>query len=255
MFSAIKLDLEPLTESERNVVAWFKRYELRFKFQLQHLQAKPPASGDKDKPAESSVPLDHRLELLPLFLSDPVLTAFEGLKSQDRSSYEDAKIALINRYATKPRQAYEDFVTAKLQVGMTVDGFVDQLKQSLQRAVDGLSAEQVDDMVLHQFLLSLPMDKKEQLLLATEKEGSKLRLAEVLEKARSLTLVRPVATSFAPTPAAPVTASAVSAAMAVKGDNKGKRRCYNCNEYGHMAAECKKPKKAKNPGTGAQGSR
>jgi hypothetical protein len=248
MFSSIKVDIEPLTESEPNVVAWFKRYELRFRYQLQHLKREEGKGKGKSQEGTEE---DPRLELLPLFMSQPVLAAFEGLREDERSSYESVKQALINRYGVKPRQAYENFIGAKIQSGMTVDAFTDMLRQSIVTAVSGLSVEQVEELVLHQFLLAIPIDKKEQLLLATEKEGLKLRLADVLEKARSISLVRPVI---------PAPAPAVSAAIKVSNQSddpkqKQKRRCYNCNEWGHMANQCPKPpKKTKNLGRGAQGS-
>jgi hypothetical protein len=247
MFSSIKVDIEPLTESEPNVVAWFKRYELRFRYQLQHLKKEEKTTEKEESEA------DPRLELLPLFMSQPVLAAFEGLKEEDTKSYESVKKALINRYGIKPRQAYENFVGARLQSGMTVDAFTDMLRQSIVTAVSDLSSEQVEELVLHQFLLSIPIDKKEQLLLATEKEGLKLRLADLLEKARSISIVKPVIPA-----AVPVTA--VSAAMKVNKQSddskqKQKRRCYNCNDWGHMANQCPKPpKKTKNLGPGAPGS-
>lgn len=241
----VKIEIQSLSDSTKDVVAWFKRYELACRIRSW-------IKTEREDP---------RLEYLPVFLEDTVLLAFDELPSERKATYELAKESLIERFDRKPRKAYEDFVTARLQIGTTVDGFIDQLKKSIQRAVAGLSDESVEDLVLHQFLLAIPIDKREQILLATEKEGTKLKLAAVVEKARSIS-------HWHSQPSVPVLSSGppVSAALGYrkggeKGDNKSpggakmddkeKRRCYNCNQWGHLASQCPKPKKSKNGSSGA----
>lgn len=240
MADQVKVKIQSLSDSTKDVVAWFKRYELACKIRMW-------VKTEKEDP---------RLDYLPVFLEDSVLLAFDEFPQERKATYEVAKQSLIERFDRKPRVAYEDFVTARLQQGTTVDSFIDQLKKSIQRAVASLPEEAVEDLVLHQFLLAVPVDKREQILLATEKEGEKLKLGAVVEKARSISFWHaspsiPVATSSPP----------VSAALGFrKGTEKGssggpledkKRRCFNCNRWGHLAAACPSPKKTKNGRAGA----
>ena len=239
----VKIEIQSLSDSTKDVVAWFKRYELACRIR----------SWVKTEVE------DPRLDYLPVFLEDSVLLAFDELAVERKSTYELAKESLIERFDRKPRKAYEDFVTARLQMGTTVDGFIDQLKKSIQRAVANMSDAIVDELVLHQFLLAIPVEKREQILLATEKEGTKLKLAAVVEKARSIS-------HWHSPPSIPLLNSSppVSAAMGFrKGgardrDDKStgkpgeeKRRCYNCNKYGHIGVNCPAPKRSKNGSSGA----
>ena len=118
----ITIEIQSLSDSTKDVVAWFKRYELACRIRSW-------VKSEKDDP---------RLDYLPVFLEDSVLLAFDELPQEKKKTYEVAKEALTERFARKPREAYEDFVTARLQVGATVDSFIDQLKKSIQRAVADL---------------------------------------------------------------------------------------------------------------------
>ena len=249
MSNNFKPEVRMLSESTKDVAAWFKRYEINARMG-QWIKTEVAADGAT---TESTATL---LECLPAFLEEGVLVAFDSLPFGKRATYEVARDALIDRYALKPRQAYEAFVTSRIQAGSTVDGFVDQLKRSLERAVPGLQPGHVEDLVLFQLLFVMPVDKRDQILLASERVGEKLTLSMVVEKARSVTLV-PQAFSAAMNTTGNQEkkgSSDSSNKSSPKKKGKGGRRCYNCQEYGHVSENCPNPKKAKNSGKGAQSS-
>jgi len=231
-----QFEIPRLSEGTQDVANWFKRYELAGKM---HNWVKTEQG-------------DPRLEYLEFFFDDSILIAYEELPIEKKSSYEDAKKVLISRFSRPPRASYADFITSRFDGSMKLDSFVDQLKRALLRAVPGLTPQLSEDLVLHQLLYSLPDDQRSQVLLTAEKEGEKLKLSAVMEKARAVTAT--LTRSIAPPPR-------VSAAMNSSTKESGtvdlsKVRCYNCNNYGHYATTCPQPaKKSKNSSKGAKTNR
>jgi hypothetical protein len=244
----LQVEIPRLSETTADVAAWFKRYELACKMR----------SWVKSETE------DPRLEYLDFFFDDAVLVAYEELPELKKKTYDEAKAAIINRFARSSRDSYADFVTARYDSSHSVDSFVDQLKRALIRAIPNIPAEVVESMVLEQFLLSLPLDKRAQVLLTTEREGVRLRLAEALEKARAVmprsgllqsrvVTARVDGVSAAVTPGAKPKAVAFDMTPTRSPTDRSRTRCYNCNSFGHFASACPRPpKKSKNVSAGAE---
>lgn len=231
--------LPRLNESVGDIVQWFKRYEA-------FCTMKTFGKDLKDD-------VDIRLTLLPVYLEDTVFLAFDELDLQTKVSYDSAKEALIARFGPKPRKAYELFVQSELSYGTSVETFVDSLKKWLQCAVPGLPADCMEQIVLNQFLLAIPRDKAEQLVLTCERAiGHRLRLKTVVEKAADLSMFVPpvsAAMNHQSTTQQQVGKNKAGKHREGKKEEEKRFRCYNCNVWGHLAAECTKPPKRSKNGT------
>ncbi len=242
MEQRLPLDIKPLSEGTQDVISWFKRYEIAC-----HVRQWGKAEKTEDI----------RLTLLPCYVDDVALLALEELGQDEKIDYEMAKAKLIDRYSRSPRESFVDFVTAKYNGNSPVDSFADQLRRVLLRACPTLDAESVETLVLLQFLEGIPGDKANQITLTVGKEGTRMRLAAVLEKARAIfTRTSKTVTSSSYVP--------ISAAMRSDKDGKGtlgtsadmsKVRCFNCNEYGHFAGKCPKPSKKVSKNSQREGAR
>jgi hypothetical protein len=222
-----KLAIPTLSESCADITSWFNKYELYGR--LNGWQA-----------AENKT--DLLLEYLPLFLSGQIEVSFNQLSPVIRMDYLLVKKELTKRYGLKPQDAYRRFVSATFPKQGQVDGFADELRR-LIGAVTNIPPSARDALVLNQFLLGLPDESAEKIILACERKGQ-IELDAVLDKARIM-LSRP----------APIVAAAISPKKRESDETwKSKQRCYNCNQIGHIGKDCKKPKKPKNATAGAPSS-
>ncbi len=217
MSTQIKPEIEHLTENVRDVAGWFVRYE---------------AVGQMCRWVKNETE-DARLTFLSLYLAGDPATSFKQMDADVKRDYESVKRSLIARYGERPRDSYGKFVNSKYLPHSSIEGFIDYLREKLDNSAE-LSAVLKDRLVLFQFLLSIPQEKCDMLLMTCSDEES-LSLEELIKKARTMAYFRPSID--------PVTiATGVLTKKKVASDPKSVR-CYNCNKYGHTSRECDRPRK------------
>lgn len=217
-----KITITPLDENCADIVEWFRRYEIHGEM----FGWKKTEGGDT------------RVQYLPLFLSGLVLVSFNHFEESIKKDYEKGKTAIIQRYGLKASEAYRRFVNGRFTPGTPVDGFVDELKRLLS-FVTNLSGTAQESLVLNQLLLSLPSEVAEKITLSLDNPAEPT-LAAVMEKARAVnhnTAGPTCAVAVASNPNATVRSTPATSTT------KTAMRCYNCNDFGHIAVDCPKPRR------------
>lgn len=167
-------------------------------------------------------------KIVPLRLTAGAFAVYQQLSTEDKSTYEKVKGALLSAFAVDKYNAYEQFVTRKLREGEAVDVYLADLRR-LATLFGGMT----EDGVGCAFIAGLPETVRRTLRAGSRME--KMDVSELLTRARAVLVEEDVV--FA---AAAVTGHQGRAVVpaAPAGLQAAGVFCYSCKQPNHLARDC-----------------
>jgi hypothetical protein len=174
-----------------------------------------------------------RLEkFVPLFLVRGAFAVFESLEDVVKDDYGKLKAALTRAFSLGQLKAYDEFVERRLYPNESVDVYVADLRRLAGLVVGRPEEEWLKCATIR----GLPDEVRRQLIAACSLE--KMGLQEVIVKARSLLSNGP---------------SGVETSAVANIRRASHRRCFLCNQVGHIARECE-TRNVQSNGVGSRGT-
>ncbi|XP_073496060.1 uncharacterized protein [Phyllobates terribilis] len=209
------------------------------------------------------LPMDQWARYLTPGLRGKALEVFASLPREQDGDYEAVKQALIKKYQLTPEVYRKKFRTLQRGPQDTYRDVVDGLRINFEQWIQGLSAttfEQLKDlMVKDQFLHLCPTEVRQFVMDREPPDANKAaQIADTYEANRRPEVRKPVVASWKggkpsttiPAPASRPSGGLFPVAKALPASDA--RRCYSCNQTGHLSATCPE-KQRKNPPSKAPG--
>ena len=183
---------------------------------------------------------------LPTLLEGEALAVWLELSEAEQADYKVIKEKLIAKLRPAGFVLLDEFHARKLRPDESPSLFRHELKKLLERAMPGVDTATRDRLLIHQFLLGLPIGISRQ-LRAT---GETTKLDAVVNRARLLMTLEEqehnhtVAISNEPRQnevqelreeVAKLTEQVIALTTA---DSRRTQRCFSCNRQGHTQREC-----------------
>ena len=227
----------PKTFDTGKASEWFQRFEICSR-----------ANGwDNDKMALK----------LPTLLEGEALAIWLELTTDEQKDYAVTKKKITD--AIKPMSfiSLDDFHKRALHPGEPLSLYVHELKQLLRQAMPDISAQTMDQLLLHQFLTGIPYDVSKQLRAtgATDTLKTAVERAKILMTVEQHAPANPVAAAQPTKPSAEflqlqqqlTELTAQVAALSTRPPNPRTaqafvehkpKRCFICNKVGHLQYNC-----------------
>ncbi|XP_073524756.1 uncharacterized protein [Phyllobates terribilis] len=209
------------------------------------------------------LPIDQWARYLTPGLRGKALEVFASLPREQDGDYEAVKQALIKKYQLTPEVYRKKFRTLQRGPQDTYRDVVDGLRTNFEQWIQGLSAttfEQLKDlMVKDQFLHLCPTEVRQFVMDREPPDANKAaQITDTYEANRRPEVRKPVVASWKggkpsttiPAPASRPSGGLFPVAKALPASDA--RRCYSCNQTGHLSATCPE-KQRKNPPSKAPG--
>ena len=179
----------------------------------------------------------HEPQQLAMRLDGAAYDTWSSLKAEERSSAGAIKAALRKAYGMSRADAWSAAMHTTLLPGEPLDAVCEQVKKNLRVALAG--GDPLDSACALIMMSTLPQDVGDKVRMHL---GSNVTTAGVLETAKAIMpTAAPHAAAVVPVirKDSHVAAQASSRRLAaVPGKKPAPRRCYICDEEGHLMRDC-----------------
>ena len=183
---------------------------------------------------------------LPTVLEGEALACWLELSDEQQADYKVAKEQLLTKMAPNEFVSLEEFHSRTMRPGEAIALYLHDLKRLLRQAMPRLTEEASDPLLLHQFLSGLPGPISRQLRASSDTKD----LRAVVQRAKVLMTVMEheqvaamTATSTTPSEVDQLKTQITQlteqvAALTTKQKNERPKRCFCCNQLGHIQRNC-----------------
>ncbi|XP_073515512.1 uncharacterized protein [Phyllobates terribilis] len=240
----------PSTQTrESNVASCFKPCREHFPVMEKDGDLDTFLRGFEKACRQYQLPTDQWARYLTPGLRGKALEVFASLPREQYGDYEAVKQALINKYQLTPEVYRKKFRALQRGPHDTYSDVVDGLRTNFEPWIQGLSVTTFKDlqdlMVKDQFLHLCPVEVRQFVLDREPKEAAKAaQIADTYEANRTPEVRKSAAASWKggkPTTTPSVPASRPSAGPAPSSCTWtafNSRKCYTCDQTGHISLVC-----------------